>query len=89
MSSTIRQESSLTFTLPSEVMNVMHFNNQLCVSDCEENMIAINGVEPSELIYMFRNLLCARKDSFDPRSMGNNTSILKELKEYFTNLELN
>lgn len=85
--STIRQETSLSFTLPSDVMNVMHFNNQLCVSDCEENMIAINGVEPSELMYMFRNLLCARKDSFDPRSMQNNC-ILKELKEYFTNLEI-
>ena len=87
MSSTIRQESSLTFTLPSEVMNVMHFNNQLCVSDSEENMIAINGVEPSELMYLFRNLLCARKDSYDPRSSGN-TAIVKELKEYFTNLEI-
>ena len=87
MSSTIRQESSLTFTLPSEVMNVMHFNNQLCVSDCEENMIAINGVEPSELMYMFRNLLCARQAGFDPRSMQN-SAIVKELKEYFTNLEI-
>jgi len=86
--STIRQETSLTFTLPSEVMNVMHFNNQLCVSDGEENMIAINGVEPFELIYMLRNLLCSTKNSFDPRSMGN-SCILKELKEYFTNLEIN
>ena len=85
--STIRQETSLSFTLPSEVMNVMHFNNQLCVSDCEENMIAINGVEPSELIYTLRNLLCARSDSFDPRSMKN-SPILRELKEYFTNLEI-
>ena len=64
----------------------MHFNNQLCVSDSEENMIAINGVEPSELMYLFRNLLCARKDSYDPRS--GNTAIVKELKEYFTNLEI-
>ena len=86
MSSNIRQESSLTFTLPSEVMNVMHFNNQLCVSDCEENMIAINGVEPAELMYLFRNLLCSRTDSFDPRS--GNTAIVRELKEYFTNLEI-
>ena len=85
--STIRQETSLTFTLPSEVMNVMHFNNQLCVSDGEENMIAINGVEPSELMYMLRNLLCANSKSFDPRSMGS-SPILKELKEYFTNLEI-
>ena len=84
--STIRQESSLTFTLPSEVMNVMHFNNQLCVSDSEENMIAINGVKPSELMYLFRNLLCSRTDSFDPRS--GNTAIVRELKEYFTNLEI-
>ena len=84
--STIRQESSLTFTLPSEVMNVMHFNNQLCVSDSEENMIAINGVEPAELMYLFRNLLCSRTDSFDPRS--GNTAIVRELKEYFTNLEI-
>ena len=85
--STIRQETSLTFTLPSEVMNVMHFNNQLCVSDSEENMIAINGVEPFELMYLFRNLLCSSRNSYDPRSSGN-TAVLKELKEYFTNLEI-
>ena len=85
--STIRQESSLTFTLPSEVMNVMHFNNQLCVSDSEENMIAITGVKPSELMYLFRNLLCTSCDAYDPRGMNNNV-LLKELKEYFTNLEI-
>ena len=50
-------------------------------------MIAINGVEPAELMYLFRNLLCARSDSYDPRS--GNTAILKDLKDYFTNLELN
>ena len=85
--STIRQETQLSYTLPSDVMNVMHFNDSIVVQDCEENCITINGVKPTELMYLFRNLLCARSDSYDPRGMNNNT-LLRELKEYFTNLEI-
>ncbi len=85
--STIRQETQLSFTLPSDVMNVMHFNDRLVVQDSEDNMIQITGVKPSELMYLFRNLLCTSCDAYDPRGM-NNDALLGELKEYFTNLEI-
>ena len=85
--STIRQETQLSFTLPSDVMNVMYFNNRLVVQDSEDNTIQVTGIEPSELMYLFRNLLCTSCDAYDPRGM-NNSVLLGELKEYFTNLEI-